>query len=123
MGIINNIRDIFSRKNMQTPYVQPNEEYEKTKLVEDIIELIHRIKKINTFDGSIWNLSNTSNYELKRKSLAELQRINHSLKNRLAELNKQSEHGSPKEELESSKWTGKKPKDMTSPEFDRFQRD
>lgn len=124
MGLMDNIRGFFSgSKNTQTSQPQINEKYEKSILADKIVDLIGRIKRINSFDSSIWNLSNISSYELKRKSLDELQRLNSSLENRLSELNKQNQQASPRREsLEASKWTGQKPKYMSDLDFDRFQR-
>lgn len=124
MGLMDNIRGFFSgSKNTQASQSQINEKYEKSRLADKIVDLIGRIKRINSFDSSIWNLSNISSYELKRKSLDELQRLNSSLENRLAELNKQNQQASPiRESLEASKWTGQKPKYMSDLDFDRFQR-
>lgn len=124
MGLIDNIRGFFSgSKDTQASQLQTNDEYEKSRLAERIVDLVTRIKRINSFDRSVWNLSNISSYELKRKSLYELQRINSNLENRLAELDKQDQQGSPRREsLEASKWTGQKPKNMSDHDFDRFQR-
>lgn len=124
MGLMDNIRGFFSgSKNTQTSQPQIDEEYEKSRLVDRIVDLIGRIKKINSFDSSIWNLSNVSSYDLKRKSLDELQRLNSSLENRLSELVRQSQRrDSNRESLEASKWTGQKPKHMSDLDFDRFQR-
>ncbi len=124
MGLMDNIRGFFSgSKNAETSQPQLNEEYEKLRLAENIVNLVDKIKKINSFDSSIWNLSHTSSYELKRKSLAELQKLNSSLENRFVELDKQSKNVNPKmEALEASKWTGQKSKDMSEHDFDRFQR-
>lgn len=124
MGLMDNIRGFFSgSKNTQTSQPQIDEEYEKSRLANKIVDLIDRIKRINSFDSSIWNLSNISSYELKRKSLDELQRLDSSLENRLSELNRQSQKSNPsRESLEASKWTGQKPKYMSDLDFDRFQR-
>lgn len=124
MGLMNNIRNLFSgSKDTQTAQPQLSEEYEKLKLADRIVDLVNKIKRINSFDKSIWNLSNVSSYELKRKSLDELQRLNSSLENRLLELNRQNQVSNPnRESLEASKWTGQKPKDMSNYDFDRFQR-
>ena len=124
MGLIDNIREFFSgSKNTQMAQSYIDDEYEKSKLAERIVDLVDKIKRINSFDSSVWNLSNTSSYELKRRSLDELKRLNSNLENRLAELNKQKQRGNPeRESLEASKWTGQKPKYMSNHDFDRFQR-
>lgn len=124
MGLMNNIREFFSSsKNTQTTQPQVNEEYEKSKLADRIVDLVGKIKRINSFDSSVWNLSNVSSYELKRKSLDELQRLNSSLENRLLELDRQNQRSNlSRESLEASKWTGQKPKNMSDYDFDRFQR-
>ena len=112
-----------SEKNTQTFQSQENEEYEKSRLADRIVNLISRIKRINSFDSNIRNLSNVSSYELKRKSLDELQRLNSSLENRLLELDRENQRSNQsRESLEASKWTGEKPKHMNNFDFDRFQR-
>jgi hypothetical protein len=125
MGLVGNLKGFFSSsKNSQPSQLQINDEYEKEQLAEKIVDLVNKIKRINSFDSSIWNLSNTSSYELKRKSLNELKSLKSSLESRLSELNKQSNiSNSKRENLEASKWTGQKPKDMSNLDFDRFQRD
>lgn len=122
MGLLNNLRGFFSgSKNTQA--VQVEDEYEKSRLAEKIVDLVGRIKRINSFDSSVWNLSNVSSYELKRKSLDELQRLNSSLENRLSELDRQGQRRDPRREaLEASKWTGQKPRNMSDHDFDVFQR-
>ena len=124
MGLMNNIRGFFSgSKNTQISQPLIDEEYEKSRLANRIVDLIGRIKRINSFDSSVWNLSNVSSYNLRRKSLDELQRLNSSLENRLLELDSQSQRRDPnRESLEASKWTGQKPKHMSELDFDRFQR-
>ena len=124
MGLMNNIRTFFSSsRNNQSAHPQVNEEYEKTRLADRIVDLVSRIKRINSFDSSVWNLSNVSSYDLKRKSLDELQRLNSTLENRLSELDKQSQRRNPRSEaLEASKWTGQKPKGMSDHDFDFYQK-
>ena len=59
MGLIDNLKGHFSgSKNIQP--VQVNDEYEKARLREQIVDLVNKIKRINSFDSSIWNLSNVS---------------------------------------------------------------
>lgn len=108
MGLMDNIRGFFSgSKNTQTIQPQINEEYEKSRLADRIVDLVDRIKRINSFDSSVWNLSNVTSYTLQRKSLDELKRLNSSLESRLSELDRQSKTRDPrKEALEASKWTG-----------------
>lgn len=102
-------------KNTQITQTYANDEYEKSRLAERIVYLVDKIKRINSFDSSVWNLSNTSSYELKR--------LNSNLENRLDELDKQKQRGNPeRESLEAFKWTGQKPKYMSNHDFDRFQR-
>ncbi len=122
MGLLDNIRGFFSSSKNAQP-MQLDDENEKQRLAEKIVNLIGKIKKVNSFDSSIWNLSNISSYELKSKSLDELKRLNSSLENRLAELDRRSQvTSSSRESLEASKWTGQKPQNMNNKEFDRFQR-
>lgn len=123
MGMLDNIKNFFKGSN-NTQVVQEDDSYKKSMLATQIVNAIDKIKRINSFDSSIWNLSNVSSYDLQRKSLAELERLQASLDSRLSELTKQSQRRSPeRESLEESKWTGQKPKNMTDHDFDRFQRD
>ncbi len=125
MGLIDNIRGFFSgSRNTQTTQPKVNEEYEKSRLANRIVDLVGKIKRINSFDSSIWNLSNVYSYELMRKSLDELQRLNSSLENRLLELEKQEQKRNSNRDsyLEECKWTGQKPKYMSDHDFDVFQR-
>lgn len=123
MGLIDNIRGIFSgSKNSQTSQPQINEEYEKSILADKIVDLIGKIKRVNSFDSSIWNLSNASSFELKRKSLDELQTLKITLETRLSQLTRQSQRVNPgRESLEASKWTGQIYEDMSRRDLDRFQ--
>lgn len=122
MGILNNMRNFF-KKSDSTVGMQQNDTYKKSILATQIVNLIDEINKINSFDSSIWNLQNVSSYDLQRKSLAELEKMKSSLDSRLSELTRQGQMRNPEREaLEESKWTGKKPKNMTEHEFDRFQR-
>lgn len=124
MGLINKLRAFFSdSKNIQVTQLQETDEYEKTRLANRIVNLIDKIKRINSFDSSIWNLSNVSSYELEAKSVNELKKLNDTLESRLSELDRQSQRNKSRNEaLEASKWTGQKPKNMTNHDFDRFQR-
>ena len=84
MGFIDNIRGFFSNSNStQSSQPQINEEYEKSMLADKIVDLVNKIKKIDSFDSSIWSLHNASSSSLKRKSLNELKSLYSSLGNRL----------------------------------------
>lgn len=123
MGMLDNIRKFFRGSNNK-PVAQEDYSYKKSMLVTQIVNSIAQIKRINSFDSSIWNLSNISNYDLQKSSLEELERLQATLNSRISELTKQSQKRSPEREaLEESKWTGQKPKNMTIHDFDRFQRD
>ena len=124
MGLMDSIRGLFSgSKNNQSVQTNGNDEYKKSMLADRIVDLVDKIKRINSFDNSIWNLSNVSSYDLRRKSLEELQMLNSSLENRLSVLDKQSQRvNTNNEELEASKWTGQKPQHLNENDFDRFQR-
>ena len=125
MGLIDNIRGLFSSsRNNETAHPQVDEEYEKLRLANKIVNLVSNIKRINSFDSSIWNLSNISTYELNNRSLDDLKHLQSSLEIRLSQLTKQRQTGNEqKESLEESKWTGQKPKDMSNHDFDRLQRE
>ena len=125
MGMLDNLRNRFKgSKDAQIADIKNKrqaEEYEKSMLATQIVNLIGQIKKINSFDSSIWNLSNTSTDALKRKSVEELEK---SLSRRQQQLIQQSQRENPRSEaLEEAKWTGQKPKHLTDAEFDRWQRD
>ena len=124
MGLMDNIRGFFlGSKNAQVAHPQVNEEYEKSILADRIVDLVSSIKRINSFDSSVWNLSNVSSYNLRKKSLDELQKLSSSLEKRLSELEIQSQRRNPRSEsLEASKWTGQKPKGMSDHDFDFYQR-
>lgn len=123
MGILDNIRSRFSGTKSE-PVVQKDDSYEKRVLAENIIDLVNKVKRKNTFDSSIWNLSNANIYTLQEKSLQELKNIQNNLTNRLSELDRQSKIGNTqRESLEASKWTGQKAPNMTNHDFDRFQDD
>lgn len=122
MGLLDNLKELFaSPKNAQP--VQVTDDYQKARLSEQIVDLITKIKRINSFDSSIWNLANTSSYDLKRKSLDELTRLHSSLTNRVSELEKQSQSKNLKmEATEAAKWTGRPTQNMTNADLDRFQK-
>ena len=122
MGLLDNLKGLFSgSKNTQT--VQVNDEYEKSRLSEQIVDLVNKIKRINSFDSSIWNIANVSSYDLKRRSLDELTRLHSSLERRLFELDRQSQRGNSRmEAAEAAKWTGRPTQNMTNADLDRFQK-
>ena len=107
-----------------TTMQKEDDRYERSELARKIVNLVYEINKINSFDSSTWNLSRATATELERKKLEELKNIASSLNYRLLQLQRQNEKSSPRrEQLEASKWTGKKPEHLTDKEFDRFQRD
>ena len=123
MGIIDNLRNLFKGSD-KTPVVQEEDKLKKATLAREIVNLVNEIKKINSFDSCVWNLSNVTTSDLMRRSLTELEQIHSSLNSRLSELTRQSQRSNPKQEaLEYARWTGQKPKNFTDHEFDRFQRD
>lgn len=126
MGVFDNLRNLF-KGSESVPDVSETKEddsYRKAVLARQIVSLVDQIKRVNSFDSSLWNLSNVSSYELERRSLAELEKMHSSLSSRLSELTRKSQTIDQKREpLEEAKWTGRKPKDLTDREFDRLQRD
>lgn len=124
MGLIDNVRKFLkNRENTQEQQPQVNEEYEKARLATEIVNLVHGIKRINSFDSSLWNLSNVSSYELKRKNLNELKSMKSSLENRFSELNRQKQKNSTsRESIEAAKWTGQRPRGISQIDLDRLQR-
>ena len=125
MGLFDNIRGWFSgSKDTQAPQMRVNEEQEKARLSERIVDLVDKIKRKNSFDAEIWNLSNANVNMLKRKSLNELQMIESRLSRRIDQLNNEGQRrNSAAEDLEASRWTGVRPQHMNTQEFDRFQKD
>ena len=123
MGILDNIRNLFKGSD-KTPVVEQEDLFRKATLATEIVNLVGKIKKINSFDSCVWNLSNVTSDDLMRRSLQELEQLHSNLNNRLSELTRQSQRSNPKQEaLEHARWTGQKPKEFTDYEFDRFQRD
>ena len=128
MGMIDNLRNLFKSSKKEeienSRRQREEEEYRKSKLASQIVDLVDQIKRINSFDSCVWNLSNTSTNELRRKSLPELEKLKQSLLSRHEQLVQQSKRRNPTmEALEASKWTGQKPEHLTDAEFDRWQRD
>ena len=121
MGLFDNLKEKFSgSKNMQP--IQREDPYEKARLCEQIVDLVNKIKRINSFDSSIWNLANASVEGLKRRSLEELTNIKFNLESRLSELQAQSQRpNSSMQAAEASKWTGRPTQDMSNRDLGRFQ--
>ena len=109
MGMIDTLRKIFKDSNNR-PLMPEDDSGKKEILATQIVNLVDKIKKINSFDSCLWNLRNVTTYSLKNKSLGELQTLHSSLTNRL-------------EELEAAKWTGEKPTHLSNHDFDRLQND
>ena len=123
MGMLDNIRKFFGGSKSEA-VAREDDSYKKSMLATQIVNSIDRIKRINSFDSSIWNLSNVSTYDLQRKSLSELESMHANLSRRISELDRQNQRGdSKRESLEASKWTGQRPQNMSNHDFDRFQRD
>ena len=123
MGLLDKIRNAFSKSNEPfDPVAQlQEEESKKSELASNILNSITKIKRINSLDRSLWNLSNLDLYELKNKRLTELEKINRNLDNRLQELKTQKNNYN-RDSIEESKWTGQMPKDFSKQDFDRLQR-
>ncbi len=123
MGMFDNFRNLF-KGSSKAPVAMEEDSYKKSMLATQIVNLVDKIKRKNSFDSSIWNLNNISSSQLERRSLAELEGLKSTLDSKLSELTRQSQRKDQRmESLEASKWTGQKPKGLTDHEFDRFQRD
>ena len=73
---------------------------------------------------AINSFSNVSSYELQQRDLEELQAIASKLEKKFSYLNQQSRSNkSTVSDLEASKWTGRKPQNMSTYDYDRMQRD
>lgn len=125
MGFMDKIRNFFGKTHDESStQVRVNDVYEKRMLAEEIVDLVGKIKKINSFDSSINSFSYVSSYELQQRDLEELQAIASKLEKKLSYLNKQSRSNkSTVSDLEASKWTGRKPQNMSTYDYDRMQRD
>ena len=125
MGFMDKIRNFFGKTHDESAtQVRVNDVYEKRMLAEEIVDLVGKIKKINSFDSSINSFSYVSSYELQQRDLEELQAIASKLEKKLSYLNQQSRSNkSTVSDLEASKWTGRKPQNMSTYDYDRMQRD
>jgi len=125
MGFMDKIRNFFGKTHDESStQVRVNDVYEKRMLAEEIVDLVGKIKKINSFDSSINSFSHVSSYELQQRDLEELQAIASKLEKKLSYLNQQSRSNkSTVSDLEASKWTGRKPQNMSTYDYDRMQRD
>ena len=125
MGFMDKIRNFFGKTHDElSTQVRVNDVYEKRTLAEEIVDLVGKIKKINSFDSSINSFSYVSSYELQQRDLEELQAIASKLEKKLSYLNQQSRSNkSTVSDLEASKWTGRKPQNMSTYDYDRMQRD
>lgn len=124
MGFLDNLRNFFSRSNKKEQ-AQPEDNFKKSSLATQIVNLVDKINRINSFDGSIRGLTNVRSYELERRSLAELEQLKGTLENRLnlLDLTKQpGEKNAEREALERSRWTGEKTQNMTDHDLDVYQR-
>ena len=125
MGFMDKIRNFFGKTHDESStQVRVNDVYEKRMIAEEIVDLVGKIKKINSFDSSINSFSYVSSYELQQRDLEELQAIASKLEKKLSYLNQQSRSNkSTVSDLEASKWTGRKPQNMSTYDYDRMQRD
>ena len=125
MGFMDKIRNFFGKTHDESStQVRVNDVYEKRMLAEEIVDLVGKIKKINSFDSSINSFSYVSSYELQQRDLEELQAIASKLEKKLSYINQQSRSNkSTVSDLEASKWTGRKPQNMSTYDYDRMQRD
>jgi len=125
MGMFDKLRSFFRGENNTAQQVPTEDPYKKSMLATQIVNLVDKIKRINSFDSSIWNL-NVSKYALERKSLAELEQIQSSLERRYQELTDpqkvaEMQKAAEREEINRAAWVGHSEK-YTSEEIDRYQR-
>lgn len=125
MGFMDKIRNFLGKTHEESSIqARPNDAYKKRMLAEEIVDLVGKIRKINSFDSSINNFSNVSSYELQQRDLEELQAMASKLEKKFSYLNQQSRSNkSTVSDLEASKWTGRKPQNMSTYDYDRMQRD
>lgn len=125
MGFMDKIRNFFGKTHEESStQARANDAYEKRMLAEEIVGLVGKISKINSFDSSINSFSHVSSYELQQRDLEELQAIASKLEKKFSYLNQQSRSNkSTVSDLEASKWTGRRPQNMSTYDYDRMQRD
>ena len=125
MGFMDKIRNFLGKTHEESStQARPNDAYKKRMLAEEIVDLVGKIRKINSFDSSINSFSDVSSYELQQRDLEELQAIASKLEKKFSYLNQQSRSNkSTVSDLEASKWTGRKPQNMSTYDYDRMQRD
>lgn len=125
MGLLDNLKKFFSvGSEREINFENVNDDFEKEKLSSRIVNLVDKIQRINSFDSSVWNMSNVSTFELKRKSVDELRKICVSLENRLVVLEGQKKsNNNSRDALEEAKWTGKQIQGMSKSDLDRAQRE
>ena len=123
MGLLKKIRDFFIGSKEET--VEEENPYKKEMVAREIMDLVGRIAKIDSFDSEVRRFHDRTSGGLQREySLSELNELKEYLEkkyNRLIEL-AQKEYAERKS-YEIEKWTGQKPKGMTDHDFDRLQRD
>ena len=106
MGFIDNIRGFFSNSNStQSSQPQINEEYEKSMLADKIVDLVNKIKKIDSFDNEEFLMNTTMGYIVIKGHGLEIIKLdtyqgNVSIKGTLDSLN-YVEHASKKEESDN----------------------
>lgn len=125
MGFMDKIRNFLGKTHEESStQARANDAYKKRMLAEEIVDLVGKIRKINSFDSSINSFSHVSSYELQQRDLEELQAIASKLEKKFSYLNQQSRSNkSTASDLEASKWTGRKPQNMSTYDYDRMQRD
>lgn len=122
MGLVDKLKEFLngSEKNQ----VVRESPWEKRDLARDVMGLIDEIKRIDSFDRTVWNMGYMSEYTLAdSKTTDELKRMKNSLNKRLLELQKQKENVNLRgsSEYEKALWTGEKPKGWTDRDLDLAQ--
>ena len=122
MGFMDKIRNFLGKTHEESStQARANDAYKKRMLAEEIVDLVGKIRKINSCINSF---SHVSSYELQQRDLEELQAIASKLEKKFSYLNQQSRSNkSTVSDLEASKWTGRKPQNMSTYDYDRMQRD
>ncbi len=123
MGLFSNLIHLIVG-DTGTDEPQIDDYYEREQMADSVYELVRRISRISTFDRSITSLQRVTIYELRDKSLEELQRLQNNLQERLTILERDRKRRNEEmRKLEEAKWTGQRPKHMSPEAFDRWQRD
>ena len=118
MGFFEKLKRIFTIP--EDAPVEKENSYEKSMLRDEISSLLVKLECKNPFDSTVRYLKQTMVFD---KSVDELKSIRSNLENKIAEYDERRRRtAKEREDLEACKWTGQRPKGMSSEDLDRWQR-